>query len=183
MTAGDTASITISVANLGSDTWTRAQSIRLGAGASCPSAAAANQLAITPGAAGGYTNSLTDVRLELDPAASIATGASAQFTFAIAAPAVPGRYTLALRMVRDGVAWFGDTLERSITVVAQSTPPAPSDGSGAAGSGDPASPGGSGTNPPASPQAGGCTVTGDSAIGFSLLAGIFLIALSLRRRT
>lgn len=183
MTAGDSATITISVDNRGSDTWTRAKSIRLGAGASCPIAQAANQLAITPGAAGGYAHSVTDVRLELDPAASIATGANAQFTFSIQAPSTPGSYTLALRMVRDGVAWFGDTLERTITVVAQPTPANPSDGAGAAGSGDPSSPGGTGANPPASPAAGGCSVAGDSRLGFSLMAGIFLIALSLRRRT
>ena len=183
MTAGDSASITVSVANLGSETWTRANKIRLGAAAACPIAALSNQPAITPGTTGGYANSITDVRLELDPAASIASGMNAQFTFSIAAPTTPGSYTLALRMVRDGVAWFGATLSRQITVVAQSTPPAPSDGAGAAGSGDPSSPGGTGTNPPATPAAAGCDVAGDSELGFSLLGGIFLIALSLRRRT
>lgn len=54
-------------------------------------------------------------RVEL-PSADVPPTQSASFTFVATAPASPGSYAFAWRMVEDGVAWFGDTCSASIAV-------------------------------------------------------------------
>ena len=43
-------------------------------------------------------------------------GSTYTFSFTMTAPATPGTYTTDWRMVRDGVAWFGPTLTKQVTV-------------------------------------------------------------------
>ncbi|MBI4580186.1 MAG: N-acetylmuramoyl-L-alanine amidase [Planctomycetes bacterium] len=49
-------------------------------------------------------------------------GSDHTFNFTMTAPSTPGQYTSDWRMVRDGVAWFGATLVRQITVGVQGIP-------------------------------------------------------------
>jgi len=46
----------------------------------------------------------------------VGPGATKTFTVALTAPTAPGSYTTDWRMVRDGVAWFGPTVSRTILV-------------------------------------------------------------------
>lgn len=48
--------------------------------------------------------------------ASINPGATATFTFNFVAPSTPGTYITDWRMVRDGHAWFGETLSKQVVV-------------------------------------------------------------------
>ena len=93
--------------------WSEADGERLGAAPGCPSAAATNALVFLP-TSGGYANSPADARVTL--AADTPPGGDASFTFAVTAPATPGDYVFAARMVRDGVGWFGDTFRTTIHV-------------------------------------------------------------------
>ncbi|HEX6838658.1 MAG TPA: glycosyl hydrolase, partial [Polyangia bacterium] len=177
---GETRTVTLTVHNGGGATWSEADGERLGAAPGCPSAAAKNALVFVPGA-GGYANSPDDARVTL--AAPIAPAADATFTFAITAPSSAGDYVFAARMVREGVAWFGDTFRASIHV-AGSGGGSPGDGTGATG-------GGGGT--PESGDAGapathhGCSISGvaarstDGGLTFPLGVMVSLLALFRRR--
>jgi hypothetical protein len=131
--AGETRLITVQVQNLGTLSWSEAGHVRLGAGPGCPTSAAANQLALEPGSAGGYQHSITDARLFLDGAALIGNDQTASFSFSVTAPATPGQFVLALRMVQDGVTWFGDSFAQSVMVVDGSAGSPNGDGPGTAG--------------------------------------------------
>ena len=133
---GETRTLTLKVHNDGSATWSEANKSRLGAAPGCPSAAAKNALTFVPGGA-GYVNGVADARITL--AAAVAPAAEATFTFAVTAPATAGDYVLAARMVRDGVAWFGDTFRKTIHVAAGGG------GSGGAGGGGNGGTGGGGS--------------------------------------
>ncbi|MDB4965039.1 MAG: hypothetical protein JWN44_728 [Myxococcales bacterium] len=113
MAPGETRTITITARNLGRATWREADLHRLGAAPGCPSAAAANTFAFTP-AAPGYATSPVDARVALG--ASVAPGSDTTFQVAVTAPNRDGDHVLAVRMVQDGVAWFGDTLRRTVHV-------------------------------------------------------------------
>jgi hypothetical protein len=79
-------------------------------------------------------------------------GADATLRFAITAPTTPGDYVLGARMVRDGVAWFGDTFGKSIHVAA---------GAGTGGNGGTPEDGTGGDSGGANP--GGGAVAGSSS--------------------
>src|ERR1017187_4399808 len=55
------------------------------------------------------------------PSSPVNPGQNVTFTFNCTAPAAPGTYTFAWRMVQESVQWFGDTLSVPITVVAPGT--------------------------------------------------------------
>ncbi|HEX8954576.1 MAG TPA: glycosyl hydrolase, partial [Polyangia bacterium] len=61
---GETRTVTLTVHNAGSATWSEAAKERLGAAPGCPSAAAKNALLFVPGAS-GYANSVDDARVLL----------------------------------------------------------------------------------------------------------------------
>lgn len=96
---GPTATVTLTLRNLGAASWSEATADRLGAAAGCPSAAATNAFAFSP-APPGYAHSPTDARVAVD--GTVAPGGDASFAFAITAPDAPGDYVLGARMVRDG---------------------------------------------------------------------------------
>ena len=111
---GSTGAVTVRVVNTGSAAWTAGAAYRLGAGP-------ANQLAWTAFGCGGYMNDPGDGRVFL--CHDVAPGASHDFRFGIVMPAAataPAR--LSVRMVRDGVAWFGP--EQSFTVTPEAGCPA-----------------------------------------------------------
>jgi hypothetical protein len=179
---GETRTVTLKVHNAGSATWSEAAQTRLGAAPGCPSAAAKNALAFVPGASGGYANSVDDARIRL--AAGVAPAADATFTFSVTAPAAAGDYVLAARMVRDGVAWFGDTFRATIHVATGG-----GGGSGGTGGGTPGDGSGGSAGDGSNGDSGGATTPGahhgcslggdggDGAGTFSFLVLVSLLAL------
>jgi hypothetical protein len=106
---GASGSVVVRVVNTGSTTWTAGEAYRLGA-------APSNRLAWAGFSCGGYLNSPTDARVFL--CHDVAPGGSHDFRFQVSMPAAPaGPLRLSVRMVRDGVEWFGP--ERSWTVAVQ----------------------------------------------------------------
>jgi N-acetyl-anhydromuramyl-L-alanine amidase AmpD len=103
---GETRTVTVRVKNTGSLTWTAGEAFRLGAGPD-------NQLPWSGYRCGGYTNSVTDARAFV--CADVPPGSAHDFTFDVTAPA-SGPARLSVRMVQDGVAWFGGAFSWSILV-------------------------------------------------------------------
>ncbi|MGG7178103.1 NBR1-Ig-like domain-containing protein [Clostridium paraputrificum] len=97
MEAGKTYPVSITVKNTGSETWTQGNLIRLGVNP-------------TSNAFG------VNYRQLLSSSASIATGQTATFNFNMIAPSSPGSYPISVQMLKEGVAWFGPKVEKSITV-------------------------------------------------------------------
>jgi len=89
MNAGATASVSVTMTNTGSTTWSASRLYALGSQ--------------NPG--DNTTWGLGRVSL----AGDVPPGGSATFTFNITAPATPGTYNFQWRMVQDGVEWFGDS--------------------------------------------------------------------------
>ncbi|MCD9025792.1 malectin domain-containing carbohydrate-binding protein [Cohnella silvisoli] len=116
---GATGTVSITVKNVGSTTWTAASNIRLGAvqRVLAHKKIAPNQILWTGSSGWGYSNSETDQRVYLAPGDSIAPGSSKTFAYSIQAPAKRGKYVFSTQMVHDGVAWFGSPVEKEITVV------------------------------------------------------------------
>ena len=110
---GETRTVTLTVHNAGSATWSESDPERLGAAPGCPSAAVTNALLFVP-SGNGYANAAADARITLP--ADVAAGSDATFTFAITAPSSAGDYVFGARMVREGIAWFGDTYRTTIHV-------------------------------------------------------------------
>lgn len=103
MEAGSTATISVLAQNLGAEVWRESTQHRLGNKNDSASAFLFN---------GPNTN-----RIFIPSSAAVYTGEVHTFTASITAPAKTGTYTLTLGMVRDGVAWFGNTKSVNITVV------------------------------------------------------------------
>lgn len=96
MKPGTAKRITISLKNVGTETWTAANSYRL-------MAASTNQLIFSNFEDGGYSNIATDQRVNLHSSEQITPESAKSFTFDITAPLTAGSYTLAVDMTRDGV--------------------------------------------------------------------------------
>ncbi|HEY2743119.1 MAG TPA: glycosyl hydrolase [Polyangia bacterium] len=176
---GQTQTVTLTVHNAGGATWSEADQERLGAAPGCPSAAVANAFTFVPDG-NGYANSTADARITLP--AAIAPGGDSTFTFAITAPSSAGDYVFGARMVRDGVAWFGDTFRATIHVADAGGTPGDGSGGSAGGAGNPEA--GSGGTPAAHH---GCSVGSGVAGratdgGATFLLGAFVGLLALFRR-
>lgn len=92
--------MSVTMRNLGKNTWTAAQSYRLGS--------------VNP-----YNNTTWGMsRVDLAPGDNIATNQSKTFTWTVKAPSSPGTYYFQWRMLREGVAWFGSS---SLTVIVKVT--------------------------------------------------------------
>lgn len=164
--AGTARTVVVTIENRGAATWPAGGAVRLGAAAGCPIATAHNQLAWEP--TDGYASAVDDARALL--ADDVAPGASVDVAIPVRAPAEPGSYRFAARMVDEGVAWFGTTGQASIDVT-------PDDGDpNNDNQDDTGSPGGDDA-----PSPGGCRATGggsDLGPGLALVLGL---ALSSRR--
>ena len=104
---GETRAVRVRVRNTGTSTWNAADGVRLGTGAD-------NNLPWSSFSCGGYANGVADGRAFL--CRSVAPGESHDFTFNVTAP-VSGTARLSVRMVKDGVAWFGEPLAWTLPVV------------------------------------------------------------------
>jgi methionine-rich copper-binding protein CopC len=98
MAAGETYKVSIMVKNTGGNTWTAAEGYKLGAV--------------------GNTDPFASARQYLSSSDTITPGNYKVFTFTMKAPSTPGTYTTDWRMLREGVAWFGDKLDTQVTVPA-----------------------------------------------------------------
>jgi hypothetical protein len=104
---GETRAVRVRVRNTGTSTWNPADGVRLGTGAD-------NNLPWSSFGCGGYANGVADGRAF--PCRSVAPGESHDFAFNVTAPAA-GTARLSVRMVKDGVAWFGEPLAWTLPVV------------------------------------------------------------------
>ena len=107
MAAGSTASVRVRVKNTGTTSWSPGALHRLGS-------AGGNQLAWGGFPCGGYMNGPTDGRVFL--CGSVGPNATYDFNFQVTAPSSPGTFSFAVRMVRDGVEWFGASNSWNISV-------------------------------------------------------------------
>ncbi|MDP3051991.1 MAG: DUF4214 domain-containing protein [bacterium] len=90
MIAGQSYSVSVTMRNMGTATWTKATSYKLGA--------QNPQDNLTWGLG----------RVELTDGESVAPGQQKTFSFNITAPAVPGAYNFQWRIVQEFVEWFGE---------------------------------------------------------------------------
>jgi uncharacterized protein (TIGR03382 family) len=157
---GSIGDVAITLTNRGTSTWT-ASDYRLAAGAGCPDSAYANELAWEPAANAGYAISIIDARVFLS--VDVPPGESVTIHVPVRAPAQEGTYTVAARMVNEGVTLFGPTITAKITVA---NPPVGGDDFP--------------TTPPGSPGGCGCSSSGRSIP--SSLALFVVVLASLRRR-
>ncbi|MCQ6562285.1 S-layer homology domain-containing protein [Paenibacillus mendelii] len=111
MNVGEEVEVAVTVQNAGQKDWKLTSLDRL-------KSEGANQLQWIP-IGGGFSDSLTDQRIYLNPEDSIEPGERKTFRFRIKAPSVPGTYMFAAGMVRDGVqVMSGQALHREIEIVA-----------------------------------------------------------------
>jgi uncharacterized membrane protein len=96
MTTGQSYTVHVTVKNAGTTTWTAAAGYKLGAV--------------------GDSDPFTSNRVPLDSSDSVGPGQSKTFTFSMTAPSSAGTYVTDWRMVREFVAWFGQTLAVTVTV-------------------------------------------------------------------
>jgi hypothetical protein len=121
MTNGQRVRVTVRVTNTGTTTWSAGALYRL-------AALSTNGVTWSNFGCGGYANSVTDARAYL--CNNVAPGASHDFQFDITAPASGTSTRLAVRMVRDGVAFFGGTGDWTITLSGGGLPFVTSSGAG-----------------------------------------------------
>ena len=99
MAAGGVYSVAVTMANLGSTTWTAGGSYRLGS-------------------SNPYNNSTWGLgRVYLANGDSIAPGQQKTFTFSVTAPWTAGNYNFQWQMVHEGVAWIGDPSDNVVVSV------------------------------------------------------------------
>ncbi|MCV9385267.1 NBR1-Ig-like domain-containing protein [Reichenbachiella ulvae] len=99
MTPGDTVTVSVTMQNDGTSTWTEADLYKLGS--QNPQ----------------DNNTWGLQRVHLDPSDQIAPGQSKIFTFDVIAPSNPGVYNFQWKMVQDNVEWFGPSSDNvTITV-------------------------------------------------------------------
>ena len=111
LAAGTTAAVRLRLYNSGTTTWRAGSGHRLGAWYS----ASSNQVVWSGFACGGYLNNVTDARVFL--CHDVPPGATHDFNFNVTLPAgASGSLRLAVRMVQDGVEWFGEAYAWSISV-------------------------------------------------------------------
>ena len=117
MSAGTTAAVRIRVVNNGTTTWSPAALHRLGA----QYTGATNQVTWSGFGCGGYMNAATDGRAFLCNA--VAPGGTQDIAFNITVPpGASGSVRLAIRMVQDGVEWFGNAYSWSIAISPSALP-------------------------------------------------------------
>ncbi|MFD0713303.1 malectin domain-containing carbohydrate-binding protein [Paenibacillus sp. GCM10027626] len=110
MAAGSQHSVEVEVVNRGSWIWNSSANYRLGT-------PTGNDFSIVKFNDGGYSSGAANQRVFLNNNDSIRQGDKKMFRFDLQAPTAPNTYNLVLRMVQDGVSWFGDTKTISIQVV------------------------------------------------------------------
>ena len=105
MNAGQSYSVSVTMKNIGSTSWTEAGLIRLGG----------------VGDASGDAVKFGPTRIRIPAGTSVAPGSSYTFTFSMKGPASAGTYSPQYQMVWDGHQWFGPTASQSIRVAGTSS--------------------------------------------------------------
>jgi hypothetical protein len=105
MNAGQSYSVSITMKNTGSRTWSEASWIRLGG----------------VGDASGVAAKFGASRFFIPKGTNVLPGAQYTFTFTMTAPATPGTYSPQYKMVWDKHQWFGSMATRTINVVSKSS--------------------------------------------------------------
>lgn len=170
----------VTATNLGRSTWTASDGVGLGAASGCPWASATNDVPWDD-AVDGYVKSVVDARRFFPAGAAVAQGESITVEVPLIVPDTPGKRRFAVRMVKDGVAWFGATASAELEVVSGEDAPASGERPGdERGQGEP-SPRRPGAN-------GGCRETpqpasnaGTDALAALLLAGLTWVGRRRRR--
>jgi hypothetical protein len=117
--AGATAPVRVRVRNVGSTTWRAATGHRLGA---VYTGTGSNQLTWSAFPCGGYMTKPSDGRVFL--CNDVVPGATYDFLFNVTAPAsASGSVRLGVRMVQDGVQWFGGQYAWALTIPVVDTAP------------------------------------------------------------
>ncbi len=101
--AGEQITVTIKLKNTGASTWTPGALFELGAVNDSDPFFVGNRITLPAGT-------------------TVAPGGVHEFEFVMTAPASPGTYTTDLRMVHDGVGWFGETHAETVTVLSGPAP-------------------------------------------------------------
>lgn len=119
LAAGQTDSVSVTVKNVGTSTWTRTDNYKLAAlKQMIPDLKAMPNNFIWSGFPdGGSSTNIDNQRVYLSNSDSIAPGQSKTFTFDITAPYGTGTFVFSAKMVRDGYAYFGDDAVAEVTVV------------------------------------------------------------------
>jgi RHS repeat-associated protein len=103
MVAGQSYSVSVTMQNTGTNTWTSASLYRLGS-------------------QNPQDNGIWGTGRVALPA-SVAPGSQITFSFTVTAPATAGAYNFQWRMVQDGVMWFGDSSPNVVVTVSNASPP------------------------------------------------------------
>src|SRR5262249_26124006 len=99
MTPGQKVQVSVTMMNMGANTWTAAENYRLGS-------------------QNPVDNSTWGLgRVLLDPTDAIATGQSKTFNFTVTAPSTPGQYNFQWWMVRDGYLYFPPPSDNVVVTV------------------------------------------------------------------
>ncbi|UVI27362.1 sugar-binding protein [Paenibacillus spongiae] len=114
---GQEIEVAVTFKNIGKTTWTMAANDRLGS-------LGTNQFK-WGNLNGGFSNDPANQRVFMSANEQIASGQQKTFRFTIIAPNAPGVYKFDADMVRDGVTWYGASIQRTVEVTAegQSTVP------------------------------------------------------------
>ena len=105
LSVGQTASVSVTMQNIGTTTWTPASQYRLGS--------QNPQDTLTWGIG----------RMDLAPSDAIIPGQSKSFALTVTAPPSPGVYNFQWRMVQEGVEWFGALTPNAVVTVTTSSQP------------------------------------------------------------
>ena len=97
---GEVTSVSITMRNIGTSTWTKADLFKLGS--------VDNEDALGP------------IRVELDASDAIAPNEEKTFTFNITGPNMPGVYDFRWRMIQENISWFGERTPKEKVVVLSS---------------------------------------------------------------
>ena len=104
MIAGQAYPVSVTMRNTGSTPWTAAAAFRLGA-----QNPTSNQ-------------NFSIGRVYMDGAASVGYGQEYTFLWIATAPSAPGTYNFQWRMLREGVAWFGDMTANTVVAISGTSP-------------------------------------------------------------
>jgi hypothetical protein len=106
---GSVTDVSVTMRNTGLVTWRRSEDYKLGTTGD-------NRFVWTRFDDGGFQGAATNCRAYLAETDAPYYNQTKTFGFAIVAPQEPGTYRFSAQMVREGVCWFGDSVEKDIVV-------------------------------------------------------------------
>jgi len=125
--AGEEADVAITFTNTGTTTWSKNSNFRL---ASVRTGAGSVNQFVWDSQDGGSFGDPAEQRVNMTVQNQTTPGERYTFRLKLIAPNKPGKYVLAARMVREGIAWMGDYIYKTIEVTGIGTGCAPATSSG-----------------------------------------------------